>query len=163
MPIYQYDYSSGNERDLPSQEQIDAASPTLSLMAKSGRFLMHNEPGWFDLWPDNFLRQSWKCHDKSILTVDADGMLRLCVDQPLPVQIHIFDLVLPSNVLKYMEVISRKPSCAGCFWDPAYESIQRATREGSTQEEGRKSFRHELTEEQISQLLPEAQKWFRKS
>jgi MoaA/NifB/PqqE/SkfB family radical SAM enzyme len=163
LPIYQYEYSSGERKDLPTQEQIDNMSPTLSLMAKSGRFLMHNESGWFDLWPENFLPQVWKCHDKSVLTVDADGMLRLCVDHPLPVRMHVLDLVIPSNAQKYMEVISRKPFCAGCFWDPAFESIQRATRKGSTQEEGRKSFRHELTDGQVSKLIPEAQKWFKKS
>lgn len=162
-PLFRYDYSTGETHNLPSQVQVETMAPTLSAMVKSGRFLMHNESGWFELWPKWFRNQSWKCHDKSNLTVDADGSLRLCVDVPLPVSIHVLDLVIPSNAEKYAEVISRKPPCCGCFWDPAYESIKRATREGATQEEGRKSFRHEMTEAQISQLLPEAQQWFKKS
>jgi MoaA/NifB/PqqE/SkfB family radical SAM enzyme len=161
-PLLRYDYSQGDTEDLPSQEQVEAISPVLSLMASSKRFLMHNEPGWFDLWPKYFRNQSWKCHDKSILTVDADGSLRLCVDIPLKKHLHILDLKNESTVDAYMELLKERPTCGGCFWDPAYESIAKGTRVGMSDEEGRKSFRHELSEAEIEQLIPEAQQWFRK-
>lgn len=160
--ILRYDYSQGDTADLPSQEQVEAISPILSMMASSKRFLMHNEPGWFDLWPKYFRNQTWKCHDKSILTVDADGSLRLCVDIPLKKWIHVLDLNKEGTVQLYSDLLKEKPPCGGCFWDPAYESVSKGTREGMSEEEGRKTFRHELSEEDILQLIPEAQKWFLK-
>jgi MoaA/NifB/PqqE/SkfB family radical SAM enzyme len=163
LPILQYDYSAGDMAELPSQEQVESSAKSLSFMAKSGRFLMHNEPEWFDLWPKYFRNQAWKCRDKGNLTIDADGSLRLCVDIALPFAMGISDLQMSYNVKRYAEALGKEPPCSGCFWDPAFESLQRSTREGLTQEEGRKSFRHELTNEQIGQLLPEAQRWFMKT
>jgi len=163
LPILSYDYSSGNIADLPSQKQVEESAQILSFMARSGRFLMHNESGWFDLWPAYFRTQTWKCRDKGNLTIDADGSLRLCVDIAFPFSMSIWDLYMSYNVERYSDALLKSPPCNGCFWDPAFESLQRATREGTTQEEGRKSFRHEMTNEQIGQLLPEAQKWFVKT
>lgn len=163
LPIMRYDYSSGNMEDLPSQDQVENIAQSLSFMAKSGRFLMHNEPEWFETWPKYFRNQTWKCRDKGNLTIDSDGSLRLCVDIALPFTMSVFDLQMAYNVKRYADVLRKEPPCNGCFWDPAFESLQRATREGLTQEEGRKSFRHEMTNEQIGQLLPEAQKWFMKT
>jgi MoaA/NifB/PqqE/SkfB family radical SAM enzyme len=163
LQILRYDYSSGDPNHLPSQEQVERVAENLSFMAKSGRFLMHNEPEWFETWPQYFRNQTWKCRDKGNLTIDADGNLRLCVDIHMPFTMSIFDLSMSYNVKKYADAIRKEPPCNGCFWDPAFESLQRSTREGLTQEEGRKSFRHEMTNEQIGQLLPEAQKWFMKT
>jgi hypothetical protein len=76
--------------------------------------------------------------------------------------IHVLDLENEQTVNTYAEELRKPAPCGGCFWDPAFESISKANRGDMTIEEGRKSFRHELSEEAISNLIPEAQKWFQK-
>lgn len=158
-PIFRYRYSSGDRSQLPTKEQISSISSILTLMARSGNYLMHNDPEWFQVWNEGFLTQTWKCSQKSGLTVDADGCLLKCVDIPLKENIHVNDLCLESVVNLYYYNINLKHTCSGCLWDPAYETILRAN--SMPIEDGRKTFRHELTEQQIENLLPEAQKWMR--
>lgn len=157
-----YEYSRGDAIDLPSQEQLDTFSPILEEMAQSGKFLMHNGPEWFREWPIGFRTQTWKCHDKSVLTIDADGCLRYCVDIPLPVPIRAWQLQEPVFLEQYKNLLKMKTPCLGCFWDPCFEGTHRALSEDYGIEKGRETFRHEMTEERISKLLPEAQKWFRR-
>jgi hypothetical protein len=132
-------------------------------MAKSGNYLMHNHEVWFDAWPDHFLLQSWNCHDKSILTLDADGYLRYCVDKRLSSPVSLFDLISDEGQDEYLEVLEHGPlnGCQGCFWDPAFESILRGLDKNMTEDQGRLSYRHELSEAQIERLLPEARKVLR--
>jgi len=155
-----YHYSCGNPEDLPTQRQIESISPILKDMAECGRYLMHNDPDWFDVWKDGFRSQDWRCHDKSLLTVDADGQLRFCVDIELPKSIHVLDLEEPEMREAYLKVLEEVPHCGGCLWDPAYEAIKRALDPKVGEEAGRKSYRHELSETDIKMLLPEARKWF---
>ncbi len=157
-----YDYAQGARIDLPSQYQLATIAPIMESMASSGRFLMHNGPEWFRVWPESFRNQVWMCHDKSVLTVDADGSLRYCVDIQLPEPIFAWELNDPKVLDQYVEWLKKKPNCEGCFWDPCYEGTYRALSDDYGIEKGRESFRHELTEERISQLLPEAQKHFRR-
>ena len=157
-----YDYSCGGSWNMPSAHQIAVTSAELSKMASSGNYLMHNDPSWFDLWPGYFLQQNWRCSTKSILTVDADGSLRRCVDQPLSKPISIFDLSLQAgNEYPALVAEGAPERCGGCFWDPAYESIMRAQNPELSLEEGRRFYRHELSDEQLSRLIPDAGKWFR--
>lgn len=93
-PIWQYQYSSGSRKDLPTQEQIESVSSILVLMARSGNYLMHNAPEWFEVWPSSFLSQNWKCDKKSGLTVDADGSLLRCVDIVLEEKIFVNSLAI---------------------------------------------------------------------
>jgi len=158
-PLWRYRYSSGSRKDLPSQEQIEHVSSILILMARSGNYLMHNAPEWFEVWPSAFRDQTWKCNKKSGLTVDADGRLLKCVDICLYNSIHVNDLNLESVVDDYYNNLNMKHTCCGCLWDPAYETVLRSNT--MSVDEGRKTFRHELTEQQISNLIPEAQKWMR--
>jgi MoaA/NifB/PqqE/SkfB family radical SAM enzyme len=157
-----YEYSKGKVIDLPSQEQLDIISPILEEMAVSGKFLMHNGPEWFREWPLTFRKQDWKCHDKSVLTIDADGCLRYCVDISLLVPIRAWQLREEVFLEQYRRLLKLDTPCLGCFWDPCYEGTHRALSEDYGIEKGRESFRHEMTEERISKLLPEAQKWFRR-
>ncbi len=158
-----YDYSDGGKDNLPHEGHVHYISMEMKAMAESGKYLMHNEAGWFEAWDANFLTQDWICHDKSVLTVDADGLLRWCVDQPLPQRFSIFDLEVEDHLEGYADLLGDTvPICCGCFWDPAYESIKRGLDLATTDVEGRQSYRHELTPEQVSKLLPEAQQWFKK-
>jgi MoaA/NifB/PqqE/SkfB family radical SAM enzyme len=157
-----YDYSCGYPRDLPTQEQVDESANVLMSMSASGNYLMHNRPVWFESWPNYFIEQTWKCHDKSILTLDADGYLRQCVDRKLRDPVHIFSLENDLGVEKYLAAIKKGPlgGCLGCFWDPAFESILRGLDPKMSDDDGRLSYRHELSEEQIAALLPAARKYF---
>jgi MoaA/NifB/PqqE/SkfB family radical SAM enzyme len=157
-----YDYAQGSINDLPTQEQLDKYSPVLEQMAESQKFLMHNGPEWFHEWPTSFRKQEWKCHDKSVLTIDADGSLRYCVDIALPTPIYAWDLRDETVFRTYKLLLERDPGCDGCFWDPCFEGTHRALSEDYGIDKGRETFRHEMTEERISKLLPEAQKWFRR-
>lgn len=156
-----YDYAQGSREDLPTQLQLDTYSPVLENMAKSEKFLMHNGPEWFREWPTGFRTQEWRCHDKSVLTIDADGSLRYCVDIALPVPIRAWQLRDENFLHQYQELLKLRTPCLGCFWDPCFEGTHRATSEDYGIEKGRETFRHELSEERIAKLLPEAQKWFR--
>jgi hypothetical protein len=142
-------------------EQIETVAPILAEMARSEKFLMHNEPEWFETWPEIFITQDWRCHDKSMLTVDADGALRYCVDIALPETIFMWELEQPEKLERYVELLQQSTPCTGCAWDPAYESIKRAT-DTMGIEKGRESFRHEMTEDRIEKLIPAAQKYFRR-
>jgi len=155
-----YDYSSGHETDMPSKVQVERSSRLLRRMANSGNYLMHNRSVWFDAWPDHFISQSWHCHDKSILTLDADGFLRYCVDKQLSSPVSLFDLMSNEGRESYQNVLKQGPlnGCRGCFWDPAFEAILRGLDPEMSEDQGRSSYRHELSEEQIARLLPEARK-----
>lgn len=155
-----YEYSQGEVSDLPTAEQIDWIFPILSLMAVSGRYLMHNDAEWFNTWPEIFRAQNWKCHNKSMLTVDADGSLRYCVDIPLSEPIYLWDLEQPEKFNRYLELLPGPTPCMGCAWDPAYESISRAMDVSRGISKGRESFRHELSVDRISKLIPAARKYF---
>lgn len=154
-----YDYSKGRMGDAATPSQIREVKDALSMMARSGQFLMHNGPEWFQLWDSTeFLSQAWRCHDKSNLTVDADGCLRYCVDIALRTDIRMWDLEDPNWLGTYMECLKSDTRCKGCSWDPAYESISRAINMGV--EDGRSTFRHELSDERIKSLYNGAGKWF---
>lgn len=159
-----YDYSCGGEGLFPLEKEVVHASVVLSAMARDGAFLMHNDPEWFDAWPGYFRSQGWKCHDKSTLTIDADGSLRRCVDQPLSKPFFARTFLNAQNFDRYVAEIKKTvpDTCNGCFWDPAFESLLRAQNPYLTVEEGRKSYRHELSDDDINKLLPKAQPWFRR-
>lgn len=158
----EYEYSKGNFEDLPSQEQIEKVAPILQKMAESGRYLMHNDPGWFEVWPEHFRKQDWICNDKGLLTVDADGKLKYCVDIDFRDgdAMNVLELATEEGRQRYLKAITKGPPCTGCLWDPAYEAIMRARNPGIGVEEGRKRYRHEIDAERSRQLLPEARKWF---
>jgi len=157
-----YEYSKGNEDDLPTQHQLEVMAPMMRALAESGRYLMHNSPDWFDTWPGQFRKQAWMCNDKALLTVDADGMLRYCVDIPFRPddRMHVLELADSWSRRTYAEVIAKGPPCKGCLWDPAYEAIKRARDATIGVDEGRRMYRHEVPLERLSQLLPAARHWF---
>lgn len=158
----EYEYSQGSTDDLPTEAQIVAMAPKLRAMADSGNYLMHNDPGWFDVWPTHFRRQDWICDDKGLLTVDADGRLKYCVDIDFRDEdrMGVLELEHVAGREKYMTSIRKGPTCSGCLWDPAYEAIMRARNPEIGTEEGRRRYRHEIDNERASQLLPEARQWF---
>jgi MoaA/NifB/PqqE/SkfB family radical SAM enzyme len=157
-----YEYSQGSPRDLPSRDQIFQAANILYGMASSGQYLMHNGLEWFEKWfePDTVWRQDWKCSDKACLTVDADGYLRYCVDIPFRKEerLHILDLESEQLQSEYVRIMKGSRPCEGCMWDTQFEMINRNNELGEG--ESRRSFRHEIDDEKLSKLIPEARHWF---
>lgn len=158
----QYEYSKGNAEDLPTQEQIERMAPLMQQMAESGQYLMHNDPGWFEVWPEHFRRQDWICNDKGLLTVDADGSLKYCVDIAFRDEdrMNVHALRTEEGRQQFLSVVKKGPPCTGCLWDPAYEAIMRARNPGIGTDEGRKRYRHEIDSDRALQLLPDARRWF---
>lgn len=150
----QYEYGQGRWEDMPSQEDIELVSPILYEMAASGSFLISNDPEWFNVWPKHFRKQDWMCNDKGLLTVDADGSLRYCVDIPfrLEDQMTVHELATEEGQQKFLRAVSKGPPCKGCLWNPAYECIMRARNPGIGIEEGRRRARHEVPPEQLPKL-----------
>jgi len=157
-----HEYSQGSVNDLPTPEQARLIAPILSEMARSERYLMHNEGAWFDRWlTDDIQRQDWVCNGKAGITIDADGSLKYCVEVPFSQKDRMFisDLATDSGWEKYNDVFRRGVTCSGCVWDTAYEMIRRAN-ETLGEVEGRRSFRHEISSQRLMKLLPEARHWF---
>lgn len=158
-----YEYSQGSVSSLPRIDQIERIAPWMKRLALSGHYLMHNDPDWFDTWPEQFLDQTWRCNDKALLTVDADGYLRYCVDIPFREEdrMHVLELASKMGRNRFARVIAKGPPCTGCLWDPAYEAIKRARSPDVGVEEGRRRYRHEIPEDRRRKLILPAQKWFK--
>lgn len=155
-----YQYAQGDPEDLPDQESIEMVSELMYSMVSSGKFLCSNDAGWFKVWPVHFLKRDWMCNDKGILTIDADGSLKYCVDIPFMRRdrMSIFDLETEEGERRYLEIIRSGPPCTGCLWNPAYEGIKRARDPEIGIEEGRKRSRHYVDPDRV--LVGGAEKWF---
>lgn len=129
----------------------------LKEMALSGKYLMHNSPEFYDWWEEYFHNRDWVCSAKNALTIDADGTMKRCVDSKGGLE-RFNIMELERDFSEYLAEVSKPHGCTGCFWDPAFEtSLRAATWDRET---AVKSFRHELTPEQFSNLLPDVQRWF---
>ena len=148
-------FSPELECDNP-EEYLDVARE-LKEMALSGKYLMHNSPEFYDWWGRYFHARDWVCETKNALTIDADGSLKRCVDQKGGLDRYSI-LNLDVELEDYLDSVSKPHGCDGCFWDPAFETSLRA--KTWDRESAVKSFRHELTPEQNSNLLPEVKRWF---
>jgi len=157
-----YEYGQGHREDMPSQEQLDEISPQMYEMVKSGRFLCSNDAAWFNVWPEHFLLQDWMCNDKGLITIDADGSLKYCVDIPFREEdtMFIWELATEEGQKKFLDVIQKGPSCHGCLWNPAYECIKRARDPEIGIEEGRKRSRHHVAPDRWNKLFGGAGRYF---
>jgi MoaA/NifB/PqqE/SkfB family radical SAM enzyme len=157
-----YEYGCGERVDLPLQGDIERVSKQLYDMVSSGKFLCSNDAAWFKTWPEYFLHQNWMCNDKGLLTIDADGSLRYCVDIPFREEDHMFvwELDTEGGREKYQRIIQKKRPCHGCLWNPAYESIKRSRDPEIGIEEGRLRARHYVDPERLSILHGGAGRWF---
>lgn len=152
---------SGTSRDLQctDTDKIKSMARTLKEMALSGKYLMHNAPEFYDLWEHYFVAQDWKCKGKYNLTIDADGSFKRCVDKKGGLNhFNVKDILDNDMWYEYLEAVAQPHECKGCFWDPAVETMLRG--ESWSEDDAVDSFRHDLTPERISKLLPEAQRWF---
>lgn len=158
----QYEYGQGDPDHLPSQEDILSVSGELSEMVSSNEYLCSNDPEWFDSWPGHFLKQDWMCNDKCLLTIDADGSLRYCVDIPFRDEDRMFawELKKEEGQQKFLRIIKKGPPCNGCLWNPAYECIRRARCSSIGDDEGRRRSRHEVPKGRLRSLYGEAGRWF---
>ncbi len=142
------------------QSKVLELAEKLKEMALSGKYLMHNDPGYYDYWERYFIKQDWKCQSKGTLTIDADGSMKRCVDRKAGLgHLNILNLVTEEAWKKYDKLVNSEFECKGCFWDPAFEA---STRQRLwDRKTAIDSFKHNLTSSQISKLLPEAQIWFK--
>ena len=136
-----YQYSSGDPEELPTRLAFMRMGETLSKMARSGKYLMHNRPEWFEAWVRYGYNQDWVCSGKQLLTIDADGYLRRCIEIPLEKDLHILDLDTEKGRKEYAELLIPPPKCRGCFWDCAFETQQ--MKDEFKDLEARAHFRHE--------------------
>jgi MoaA/NifB/PqqE/SkfB family radical SAM enzyme len=157
-----YEYAQGRPSDLPTLTQIESISEQLRLMVASGRYLCSNDASWFRVWPEHFLRQDWKCRDKGLVTIDADGSLKYCVDIPFRPEDRMYarELRTEEGRQKFLRIIQKEPPCTGCLWNPAYESIKRIRDPDIGEEEGRDRARHRVTEDRLDILYGGAGRFF---
>ena len=157
-----YQYARGNPTDLPTQAQVDRISEVMYNLVSSGRYLCSNDAGWFKVWPAHFLRQDWKCHDKGLVTIDADGSLKYCVDIPFRDEdrMYVWELQTEAGRQKFLDIIQKEPPCHGCLWNPAYESIKRVRDPEIGVGEGRHRARHYVDSDRLSLLHGGAGRYF---
>jgi len=157
-----YEYGRGDPRFLPTESAIVGVSGTLREMVGSGNFLCSNDPEWFEAWPTHFLKQDWKCNDKGLVTIDADGSLKYCVDIPFRPEdtMFVWELEEEAGRQRFLEIIGKGPDCSGCLWNPAYECIRRARTPSIGIDEGRKRARHTVSEDHCRKLYGGAGRFF---
>lgn len=158
----QYEYGRGDPKLLPSQEQIDRIAPQMYDMVSSGKYLCSNDAAWFNVWPKHFLKQDWMCNDKGLVTIDADGSLKYCVDIAFRPEDRMFAWELSSQKgqQKFLDIIRKGPPCKGCLWNPAYECIKRARDPSIGIDEGRTRARHFIEPMRVSQLAGDSGRFF---
>lgn len=157
-----YEYAQGDRRLLPSQGQLDRISEEMYEMVASQRYLCSNDASWFKVWPEHFLLQDWKCRDKGLVTIDADGSLKYCVDIPFRPEdrMHVSELWHERGRKRFLEIIQKEPPCNGCLWNPAYESIKRIRDPEIGEDEGRERARHTVSEDRLDILYSGAGRFF---
>ena len=156
---FEYSQPDSLENRCKDKTIIRKIASELKAMKDSGKYLMHNESAFYEAWDKYFISQDWKCSQKSALTIDADGSLKRCVDNKGGLE-GFNILTLEQNVEEYKKAILGDFVCKGCIWDPAFETERRSFWH---KDDAIRSFRHEMSEKQINNLLPECRKWFEKS
>lgn len=157
-----YEYGRGDPSYLPSQNQIEDVSVEMYKMVASGNYLCSNDASWFNVWPEHFLKQDWMCYDKGLVTIDADGSLKYCVDIPFRPEdrMYAWDLESPGGRKRFLKVVQKGPPCKGCLWNPAYECIKRSRDPEIGIDEGRNRARHWIDPERFHQLHGGAGRFF---
>jgi MoaA/NifB/PqqE/SkfB family radical SAM enzyme len=139
---FEYSDCSQETRDLKCYDEvlIKNIAKRLYKMAKSGKYLMHNDAEYYTLWEKMFMPANWKCSTgKNYMTVDADGSLRRCVDIKGGLE-RFSILTLKDNLEEYEKALNAEFDCEGCFWDPPVETTLRAN--GWTEDKAKKSYLH---------------------
>ena len=91
----------------------------LKELTLSGEIMIQNPPEYFDALALHGLDMSWHCTQPLIITVDADGMLRLCGYRRGTVvpKFSIFDMIDRRKFEEYVKVWKKESQeCPGCFW-----------------------------------------------
>jgi len=119
------EYSGGTEDMLPSIEQVRACADTLYKMAASGEYLMHNDKEVYGYWEKYFIAQDWKCgKDNSVLTIDADGTLKRCVDTKDGLEEFSFSMLASASDSIHTDWFKEMEES---FWDSYYEAFYGST------------------------------------
>ncbi len=91
----------------------------LKELTLKGEIMIQNPPEYFDALAKYGLDMSWHCSKPYIITVDADGQLRLCGyrrGKKVP-EFSIFDLRDRQKFEEYKKVWKEESQeCPGCFW-----------------------------------------------
>lgn len=103
--------------------------------------LLHNQKGYFEVWPKYGITQDWHCSKWVCPAVNPDGSLMACIDRPLSKPFTIFDLATNEEEI-YKNFKETIDNCsAGCFWDHMYETNKFAAENNS--ELGKQKFSHQ--------------------
>lgn len=104
---------------IDDREKFLALCGELKELAIKGEIMVQNPPEYFDALAKYGLDMSWHCTKPYIITVDADGQLRLCgyrrgTEVP---KFSIFDLEDEKKFEEYKKVWKEESQkCPGCFW-----------------------------------------------
>jgi len=85
----------------------------------NGEIMIQNPPEYFDALARYGLNMGWHCTQPYVITVDADGSLRLCGYRrgKRVTKFSIFDLVDEKKFEEYRQVWKEESQeCPGCFW-----------------------------------------------
>jgi len=104
---------------IDDKEKFLALCRKLKELTANGEIMIQNPPEYFDALAKHGLDMSWHCTQPYIITVDADGSLRLCGYRRGKgvTKFSIFDLADEKKFEKYKEVWKEESQeCPGCFW-----------------------------------------------
>lgn len=106
------------------KEEFDKVMDILREMRESGKYRIHNPAEQFDLFKKYVLETDEDCEDLYVLSVDSDGVLRLCRDIRWHAEIKewsIFDLTSEDSIEKFRQdwFEVKKKTCLLCSWDCA--------------------------------------------
>lgn len=91
----------------------------LKKLTKEGKVMIQNPPEYFDDLAKYGLELNWHCSKPLIITIDADGSLRLCGYRrgEKIKKFTIFDLLDKKRFKEYQKVWEQESKkCPGCFW-----------------------------------------------
>jgi len=104
---------------IDDREKFIELCKRLKKLTINGEIMVQNPPEYFDALAKHGLDMSWHCTQPYIITVDADGQLRLCGyrrGKKVP-KFSIFDLVDEGRFEEYKKIWKEESrECPGCFW-----------------------------------------------
>ena len=107
------------DEDWRDREKFIELCRRLKELTIKGEIMIQNPPEYFDALAKHGLDMSWHCTKPYIITVDADGQLRLCGyrrGKKVP-EFSIFDLRDKRKFEEYKKAWKEESQeCPGCFW-----------------------------------------------
>jgi len=104
---------------ITDEKKFQALCKKLKELTTNGEIMVQNPPEYFDALAKYGLNMGWHCTQPYIVTIDADGSLRLCAYRRgnKITEFSIFDLVDEKKFEEYKKIWREESrECPGCFW-----------------------------------------------